>query len=126
MDRVRKRRKRAVARGFDASIVLIGHPLGASTPSKSPLLKTPMLAGLSRKRAQVVATRVASPWASPSIAAGTSAAVCEPGDTAHCTSMKPLIVTFTGSGTSGTLTFTVSGFCSYFCTSSRNVAPMSP
>ena len=57
------------------------------------------------------ATCVASPWARASIAAGTSAAMCVPGDTAHCTSMPPLIITFTGSGMPGTLTFTVCGFC---------------
>ena len=45
------------------------------------------------------------------MAAGTSAAVCVPGDTAHCRSMPPLIITSTGSATPGTLTLTVSGFC---------------
>ena len=60
------------------------------------------------------------------MAAGTSAAMCVPGDTAHCKSMPPLIITFTGSATPGTLTVTVCGFSSYCCTSRRNVAPMSP
>src|SRR5262244_3692121 len=60
-----------------------------------------MLAGLSLTTAHVRAIGVASPCARASIAAGTLAAMCVPGDAAHCTSMTPLIMTFTGSGNIG-------------------------
>src|SRR5215813_4537698 len=60
-----------------------------------------MLAGLSLTSAHVRAIGVASPCARASIAAGTLAAMCVPGDAVHCTSMTPLIMTFTGSGNIG-------------------------
>src|SRR4029079_2927323 len=37
IDRVRKRRQRALARSFDASLVLIGHPLGAWNAVEEPV-----------------------------------------------------------------------------------------
>ena len=84
-----------------------------------------MSRSLLRAFAVLIATAVALRRRSASKAAGSCAARCVPGDTAHCTSIPPLIVTRTGRSMPGTSTGTVSGERSYCRTRRRKVAPMS-
>ncbi len=86
VDRARKGWERALSREASTlPLALIGNPFTAGDAvEQSPLPRTPMPAGSRRGAAQVVAMVVASPRSRASMAAGTSAARCVPGDTVHC------------------------------------------
>ena len=89
-------------RGDDARLGLERHPLAAGDAVEQPVAED-----ADRRPGRAAAgpggrdLRRGSPWASASKAAGTCAARCVPGDTAHCTSMPPLIMTFTGARDAG-------------------------